>query len=55
MTAANGVAGSSVGCAALSGLIAGYLRDHPGASREAVLQWLHEGAAFVGREHRGRD
>ncbi|BAN49198.1 hypothetical protein [Metapseudomonas resinovorans] len=55
VTAANGVAGSSVGCAALSGLIAGFLREHPGAGREAVLQWLQQGAAFVGREQRGRD
>ncbi|MCO6060307.1 peptidase S8 and S53 subtilisin kexin sedolisin [Pseudomonas sp. MOB-449] len=53
VAAANGVAGSSVGCAALSGIIAGYLQTNPGASREAVLQWLRDGAAFVGREHRG--
>ncbi|MCY1272606.1 hypothetical protein D9M68_228750 [compost metagenome] len=53
VNAANGVAGSSVGCAALSGIIAGYLQGHPGAGREAVLQWLREGAAFVGPERRG--
>ncbi|WP_028630066.1 MULTISPECIES: peptidase S8 [Pseudomonas] len=55
VAAANGVAGSSVGCAALSGIIAGFLQAHPGAGREAVLQWLREGAAFTGRERRGHD
>ncbi|AOE85767.1 subtilisin-like serine protease QhpE [Pseudomonas sp. TCU-HL1] len=53
VAAANGAAGSSVACAALSGIIAGYLRANPAASREAVLGWLREGAAFVGPEHRG--
>ncbi|MDH4566929.1 peptidase S8 and S53 subtilisin kexin sedolisin [Pseudomonas sp. BN414] len=53
VAAANGVAGSSVGCAALSGIIAGYLQSRPGASREAVLEWLHEGAAYAGPERRG--
>ncbi|MDH4581844.1 peptidase S8 and S53 subtilisin kexin sedolisin [Pseudomonas sp. BN415] len=55
VAAANGVAGSSIGCAALSGIIAGFLQAHPGAGREAVLQWLREGAAFTGRERRGHD
>ncbi|WP_271407898.1 subtilisin-like serine protease QhpE [Pseudomonas sp. Q1-7] len=53
--AANGVAGSSVGCAALSGIIAGFLQAQPGASREAVIAWLREGAAFVGPERRGHE
>ncbi|WP_342245795.1 subtilisin-like serine protease QhpE [Pseudomonas sp. OTU5201] len=55
VAAANGVAGSSVGCAALSGIIAGFLQARPGAGREDVLQWLREGAAFTGRERRGHD
>ena len=55
VAAANGVAGSSVGCAALSGIIAGYLQSQPGASREAVLRWLRDGAAFIGPERRGHD
>ncbi|MDH4611013.1 S8 family serine peptidase [Pseudomonas sp. BN102] len=55
VAAANGVAGSSVGCAALSGIIAGYLQRHPGASREDVLLWLRESAAFTGPERRGHD
>ncbi|MFC5695138.1 peptidase S8 and S53 subtilisin kexin sedolisin [Pseudomonas sp. GCM10022186] len=53
VSAANGVAGSSVGCAALSGIIAAHLRANPGAGREAVLAWLREGAAFIGPERRG--
>ena len=52
--AANAVAGASVGCAALSGLIAGCLQRQPDASREAVLHWLREGAAFIGPERKGQ-
>lgn len=52
VSAANGVAGASMACAALSGIIAAHLREHPGAGREAVLRWLHEGAAFTGPERR---
>ncbi|WP_044874227.1 peptidase S8 [Pseudomonas sp. LFM046] len=55
VAAANGVAGSSVGCAALSGIIAGYVLANPGSNRDAVLQWLHDGAAFIGPERRGHD
>ncbi|MDT4855610.1 hypothetical protein FQZ97_899720 [compost metagenome] len=55
VTAANGVAGASVGCAALSGIMAGFLQRHPGASRQDVLLWLRENAAFVGPERRGHD
>lgn len=52
VSAANGAAGASMACAALSGIIAAHLRDHPGASREAMLNWLQEGAAFTGPERR---
>ncbi|WCD82795.1 subtilisin-like serine protease QhpE [Pseudomonas sp. TUM22785] len=52
VSAANGAAGASMACAALSGIISAHLREHPGASREAVLNWLHEGAAFTGPERR---
>ncbi|MGA4634090.1 subtilisin-like serine protease QhpE [Pseudomonas solani] len=52
VSAANGAAGASMACAALSGIIAAHLREHPGASREAVLNWLQEGAAFTGPERR---
>ncbi|MBT8764976.1 subtilisin-like serine protease QhpE [Metapseudomonas boanensis] len=54
VAAVNGVAGASVGCAALCGMIAGNLQRHPGAGRDAVLAWLRDGAAFVGPERRGR-
>ncbi|AYF86330.1 peptidase S8 and S53 subtilisin kexin sedolisin [Pseudomonas sp. JS3066] len=53
VAAANGLAGSSVGCAALSGVIAGYLQARPGASRESLLEWLREGATYEGPERRG--
>lgn len=55
VAAANGVAGASVGCAALSGIIAGYLQANPGAGHEAVLTWLREGATFISPERRGHD
>lgn len=55
VAAANGVAGSSVGCAALSGIIAGHLQANPEANRDTLLQWLHEGAAFTGPERRGHE
>ncbi|MFK8333210.1 S8 family serine peptidase [Pseudomonas sp. BJa5] len=47
-----GNAGASLACAALSGLICAYLREHPGADREQVLAYLREHAAFTGPEHR---
>ena len=55
VAAANGLAGSSVGCAALSGIIAGYLQSQPGANRDAVLHWLRDSATFIGPERRGHD
>lgn len=53
VAAANGVAGSSFACAALSGQIVNYLQTNPGAEREAVLAWLRARAAFIGVERRG--
>lgn len=48
-------AGASVACAALSGQIAAFLHEHPGAGREAVLAYLRGAASFVGPEQlRGR-
>lgn len=55
VSAANGVAGASVACAALTGIMAAHLHANPGAGREAVLAWLREGAAFIGPERRGHD
>ena len=55
VAAANGLAGSSVGCAALSGIIAGYLQSQPGANRDSVLHWLRDSATFIGPERRGHD
>jgi len=48
-----GMAGASVACAALSGLIGAFLQDHPEADREAVLTHLRRGAAFIGPERKG--
>lgn len=50
--AASGLTGASLGCAVLSGQVAGFLRTHPGAGRERVLDYLRQGAAFVGPERR---
>ncbi|MHC5352069.1 subtilisin-like serine protease QhpE [Metapseudomonas furukawaii] len=55
VTAHNGVAGASVACAALAGILAARLRDQPGATREQMLDWLQQGAAFSGPERRGHD
>lgn len=53
--AAGGLAGASVACAALSGRIAAFLRERPGAGRAAVVEYLRAGAAFgpqrPGMEH----
>ena len=51
--AGSGMAGASVACAALSGLVAAFLRREPGAGREAVLDYLRRGAAFLGPERHG--
>lgn len=51
--AANGLAGASVACAALSGQIGTFLRREPGAGRQAVIDYLRQGASFIGPERRG--
>lgn len=43
-------AGASVACAALSGHVAAFLHEHPGAAREQVLAYLRGAAFFVGPE-----
>ncbi|MNZ49183.1 Minor extracellular protease Epr precursor [compost metagenome] len=48
-----GSAGASLACAALSGQIAAYLHEHRRATREQVLAYLRENAAFFGPERRG--
>jgi len=48
-----GPAGASLACAALSGQICAYLQAHRRASREQVLAYLREHAAFIGPERRG--
>ncbi|MDD2047705.1 subtilisin-like serine protease QhpE [Pseudomonas putida] len=48
-----GTAGASLACAALSGQIATYLRDYRQATREQVLAYLRDNAAFIGPERRG--
>ena len=50
---ASGLAGASVACAALSGQLAAFLRGEPAADRQAVLEHLRQGAAFIGPERRG--
>ena len=47
-----GQSGASLGCAALSGHIAGFLVEQPGASNEQVLEWLREHARYRGPERR---
>lgn len=47
-----GQSGASLGCAALSGHIAGFLAEQPGASNEQVIQWLREHARYRGPERR---
>jgi hypothetical protein len=49
----NGLAGASVACAALSGQIAAFLRREPGAGRQAVIDYLRQGASYIGPERRG--
>ncbi len=43
-------AGASAACAALSGQIAAFLHEHPGAGREQVRAYLRGAASFVGPE-----
>lgn len=47
-----GQSGASLGCAALSGHIAGFLLEHPGASNAEVIEWLKRSARYRGPERR---
>jgi hypothetical protein len=47
-----GQSGASLGCAALSGHIAGYLLEHPQASNAEVIDWLKQHARYRGPERR---
>ncbi|NYH10810.1 subtilisin-like serine protease QhpE [Pseudomonas moraviensis] len=47
-----GQSGASLGCAALSGHIAGYLLEHPQASNAEVIDWLKRHARYRGPERR---
>lgn len=47
-----GQSGASLGCAALSGHIAGFLVEQPEASNEQVIDWLRENARYRGPERR---
>ena len=48
-----GQAGASLACAAFSGQLAAFLQRNPGVSRVALLEYLHQGATFIGAERRG--
>ncbi|MBK4997805.1 peptidase S8 and S53 subtilisin kexin sedolisin [Pseudomonas sp. S31] len=48
-----GMAGASLGCAALSGRIAALLQQQPGLDRAQLVAWLQANAAFIGPERRG--
>ena len=47
-----GQSGASLGCAALSGHIAGFLLAHPEASRQQIIDWLQVNARYRGPERR---
>ncbi|CAK9891273.1 MULTISPECIES: subtilisin-like serine protease QhpE [Pseudomonas] len=47
------LSGASLGCAALTGHIAGYLQRQPTANNQQLLDWLHEQASYRGSERRG--
>ena len=47
-----GQSGASLGCAALSGHIAGYLLEHPQASNVEVIDWLKQHAGYRGPDRR---
>lgn len=49
----NGLAGASLACATLSGQVVAFLQQNPGAGRQAVIDYLRQGAAFIGPERRG--
>jgi len=48
-----GMAGASLGCAAVTGRIAALLQRQPGMDRQQVYAWLQAHAAFSGPERRG--
>ncbi|MDZ3992044.1 hypothetical protein PspTeo4_14280 [Pseudomonas sp. Teo4] len=48
-----GMAGASLGCAALTGRIAALLREAPAMSQQQLVDWLKTHAAFIGPERRG--
>jgi hypothetical protein len=52
---AGGLAGASLGCAALTGRVAALLRERPGLQRQQVFDWLRAHAAFNGPERRGAE
>lgn len=47
-----GMAGASLGCAAVTGRIAALLQQQPDLERDQVVAWLQAHAAFVGPERR---
>ena len=47
-----GQSGASLGCAALSGHIAGFLVSQPEASNEQIIDWLRKNARYRGPERR---
>ena len=47
-----GQSGASLGCAALSGHIAGFLVEQPDASNDQVIEWLRDHARYRGPERR---
>ncbi|KAE9648699.1 peptidase S8 and S53 subtilisin kexin sedolisin [Pseudomonas sp. PB103] len=47
-----GQSGASLGCAALSGHIAGFLLEHPQASNFEIVEWLRLNARYRGPERR---
>jgi len=47
-----GQSGASLGCAALSGHIAGFLAEQPDASNAQVIEWLRQHAHYRGPERR---
>ncbi|WDY60121.1 subtilisin-like serine protease QhpE [Pseudomonas sp. PSKL.D1] len=47
-----GMAGASLGCAALAGRIVALLQQRPGLEREQVVAWLKAHAAYTGPERR---
>ncbi len=47
-----GQSGASLGCAALSGHIAGFFAEQPDASNVQVIEWLREHARYRGPERR---